>query len=598
MNKITGSDAMMKVLHEWGIKRIYGLPGGSFDSTMNAIYNWRDKIQYIGVRHEEVGGLAAVAEAKLTGKISVMFGSAGPGAAHLLNPIYDAATDNIPVLVLVGQVPSSRMNTDYFQEMPENPMFADAAVYNRTVMTAEQLPQVVDTAIRQAYEKKGPAVVVIPKDFGWTEIDDNYVSSAQKYGTPQWQLPAKDEDVEEVLNLLEKAKRPIVYFGQGAKGAADELRELAKLLKLPMPATYLAKGILEGGEEFYMLSTGRVATKPGVDVARAADFVLFVGTNFEFPMFSPEATFVDVNLKPSVIGARHQTKLGIIADAPTFLRQLIAAAKKRYGEDGADYNNKGINHDAWYAAAVEDKNQWNAWLAKRAANTANPVGFERIYKAINATAAKDAIFGVDVGNVNIAVARLLDLGGGRRQVTSPLYATMGFGMPASIAAALEYPDREIWSLSGDGGLAMVVQDLITQAEHKLPIMNLVFTNQSLGYIEAEQDDTHQPHSGVKLQDVDFAKVAEGFQVAGFTVRTEDELEPTLQKAQQVTRAGKPVLVDIKISNERLLPVEQFPHRRSGHPAVITDFDEFVKHFQAEALEPFGEILDRHGVENF
>ncbi len=378
-----------------------------------------------------------------------------------------------------------------------------------------------------------------------------------------------------------------MYFGRGVAGVANELRELAQLLKLPMPATYLAKGILEGDEDFYMLSTGHVATKPGVDVARAADFVLFAGTNFEFPMFSKDATFVDVNLRPSTIGARHETKLGIIADVPTFLRQLIAAAKKRYGNDGSGYATRGINHDAWYEAAVEDKQQWEAWLAQRAERTTGTIGFEYTYKLINEIAADNAVFGVDVGNVNIAVARLLDLNKDRRQVTSPLYATMGFGMPASIAAALEYKDREVWSLSGEGALAMVVPDLVTQAEHQLPVMNLVFTNKSLGFIEAEQDDTHQPHSGIDLVDVDFAKVAKGFGVTGFTVNTAENLEETLKKAQAVTREGKPVLVDIKISNDRLLPVEQFPHCRSGHHEVIADFDESVAHFEAEDLEPFG-----------
>lgn len=598
MAKISGSDALMKVLHEWGIKRIYGLPGGSFDSTMNAIHNWRDKIDYIGVRHEEVGGLAAVAEAKLTGRVGVMIGSAGPGAAHLVNPLYDAKADNIPVLALIGQVPSSRMNTDYFQEMPENPMFADASVYNRTVMTAEQLPQVIDTAIRTAYEKKGPAVVVIPKDFGWAEIEDSYKSSAQTYRTNQWEQPAREEDVQEVLDLLEKSHRPIIYFGRGVNGAADELRELGRILKLPMPATYLAKEILEGDEDFYMHSTGRLATKPGVDVARAADFVLFAGTNFEFPMFSQDATFVDVNLRSSVIGARHQTVLGIIADVPTFLRQLLAAAKERYGNDGERYTERGVDHTAWFEAALEDKKQWEAWISERAARTEGTIGFEYTYKLINEMAADNAVFGVDVGNVNIAVARLLDLGKERRQVTSPLYATMGFGLPAGIAAGLEYSDREVWTLSGDGASAMVIPDIITQAEHKLPVMNLVFTNKSLGFIEAEQDDTHQPHSGIDLSDVDFAKVAEGFGVRGFTVDKAEDLKSTLEAAQAVTREGKPVLVDIKISNDRLLPVEQFPHRRSGHPAVIEDFNEFVEHFEAEGLEPFGEILDRHGVESF
>ena len=182
--KINAADAMIKVLEDWGIHNIYGLPGGSFDSTMNALYNRRHTINYVQVRHEEVGALAAAGEAKVTGRIGATFGSAGPGAVHLLNGLYDAQYDNVPVLALVGQVPTAAMNTNYFQEMNENPMFADVSVYNRTAMTAEQLPHVVDEAIRQAYKHNGVAVVTIPKDLGWTQIDDNYVSSANLYQKP------------------------------------------------------------------------------------------------------------------------------------------------------------------------------------------------------------------------------------------------------------------------------------------------------------------------------------------------------------------------------------------------------------------------------
>ncbi|HAY52616.1 MAG TPA: pyruvate oxidase, partial [Lactobacillus sp.] len=180
-DKINASDAMIKVLLDWGIDTIYGLPGGSFDSTMNALYNLKDRMHYIQVRHEEVGALAAAGQAKITGKIAATFGSAGPGAVHLLNGLYDAQYDHVPVLALVGQVPTSTMNTSYFQEMNENPMFADVSVYNRTAMTAQQLPAVVDEAIRQAIRHNGVAVVTIPKDLGWTPIEDNYVSSAFTY---------------------------------------------------------------------------------------------------------------------------------------------------------------------------------------------------------------------------------------------------------------------------------------------------------------------------------------------------------------------------------------------------------------------------------
>lgn len=164
--KINAADAMLKVLEDWHVDHLFGLPGGSFDSTMNAIHNRQDTIKYIQVRHEETGAIAASGEAKLTGKIGVTFGSAGPGAVHLLNGLYDAKHDHAPVLALIGQVPTATMNTDYFQELNENPIFADVSVYNRTVMTAEQLPAVVDQAIRKAYENSGVAVVTIPKDLG------------------------------------------------------------------------------------------------------------------------------------------------------------------------------------------------------------------------------------------------------------------------------------------------------------------------------------------------------------------------------------------------------------------------------------------------
>ncbi|XCB29887.1 thiamine pyrophosphate-binding protein [Arcanobacterium hippocoleae] len=246
MVKINAADAMMKVLEAYGVERIYGLPGGSLDSTMNSIFNFRNRIHYVGVRHEEAGALAAAAEAKLTGKIGVTLGSAGPGAVHLLNGLYDAKTDNVPVLAIIGQVPTSNMNKDFFQEMPENPIFADVAVYNRTVMTAQQLPMVIDKAISKAYEMGGVSVVVIPKDLGWEEIEDTYIPSAGVFAKPEWERKARIEDVRKAADLLISAKRPLIYFGQGAQGAADELRELSDLLRVPLASTYLAKPILEG----------------------------------------------------------------------------------------------------------------------------------------------------------------------------------------------------------------------------------------------------------------------------------------------------------------------------------------------------------------
>lgn len=346
--KINAADAMLKVLEDWHVDHLFGLPGGSFDSTMNAIHNRQDTIKYIQVRHEETGAIAASGEAKLTGKIGVTFGSAGPGAVHLLNGLYDAKHDHAPVLALIGQVPTATMNTDYFQELNENPIFADVSVYNRTVMTAEQLPAVVDQAIRKAYENSGVAVVTIPKDLGWTEIDDSFESTADTF-TFTGNYPLPDETaVAQAVDILTNAKRPLIYFGLGAKDARAELQEFSEKLQIPLMSSALAKGVIDNSHKAYMLSAGRVATKPGVDAISNADAILFIGTNMPYLSFfaDPNAKFIQVDIKPSNMGKRHKVDVGILADAKTTLQSLIKASDT-------------VTSRPYYDALVADKQNWN-----------------------------------------------------------------------------------------------------------------------------------------------------------------------------------------------------------------------------------------------
>ncbi len=225
---IEASVAMLKVIEAWDVKQIYGYAGGSFNSTMHALDVEQERLQYVQVRHEQVGALAAAADAKLTGKIGVAFGSAGPGAVNLLNGLYDAKEDHVPVLALVGQVAHTNMNYDYFQEFAEEPIFSDVAVFNRTVMTPESLPYVVDKAIRTAYRENGVAVVTIPNDFGYVEIPDlNYDSAsvpAKLTGIPT----IDDEQVKTVLTMIKNAKYPVFHVGQGTRGATEDMMALAE----------------------------------------------------------------------------------------------------------------------------------------------------------------------------------------------------------------------------------------------------------------------------------------------------------------------------------------------------------------------------------
>ncbi|MFD1393831.1 pyruvate oxidase [Lacticaseibacillus jixianensis] len=574
MAKINAADAGLKVIESWGVKNIYGLPGGSFDSTMNAIYNRRDTLNYIQVRHEEVGALAAVGEAKVTGKIGVTFGSAGPGAVHLLNGLYDAQWDHVPVLALVGQVPSGAMNTNFFQEMNENPMFADVSVYNRTVMTAQQLPAVIDDAIAQAYAKSGVAVVTIPKDLGWQPIEDNYVSRAANYQKPLLPEPPA-EKIAEAAKLLTAAKHPLLYVGNGARGARAEILALSEKLHAPILTSALAKGVVPDSYKANMGSAGRVASKPGIEIASNTDAVLFLGSDMPFQSFfiGPQAKYIQVDIDSAKFGRRHHVDVAILADAKKTAVALTNAIDQQ-PETG------------WYRAALKDKQNWAAWMKSFEDDAETPLRVEPVFKQINDMATEDAIFQVDVGNVTINGMRYLNTDQRQRFTTSGWYATMGYALPAAIGAQAEFPDRQVWSISGDGGFAMVMQDVMTQVKYHMPIINVVLTNESLGFIEAEQDDTKQPHSGVDLIDADYGTAAAALGATGFEVHTLAELKDAFAQAKN---AQGPVVIDVKISDLRPLPVEQLVlDKQTQDPAAV---DAFVKKYHAESLIPFRQILE-------
>lgn len=574
MAKINAADAGLKVIESWGVRNIFGLPGGSFDSTMNAIHNRQDTINYVQVRHEEVGALAAVGEAKITGKIGVTFGSAGPGAVHLLNGLYDAQWDHVPVLALVAQVPSSAMNTNFFQEMNENPMFADVSVYNRTVMTAEQLPLVIDDAIEQAYAKNGVAVVTIPKDFGWQEIEDNYESRAANYQQPLLPEPPADK-ISAAVDILKAAKHPLIYAGKGAHDAGDEIIALSEKLHAPILTSALGKGIIPDSYKANMGSAGRVASKPGVEIASNTDAVLFLGSDMPFQSFfiGPQAKYIQVDIDGAKFGRRHHVDLAILADA----KKTAAAITKALPQ---------LPVTPWYHAALTDKQNWEDWKTSFENDDETPLRVEPVFKQINDMATDDAIFQTDVGNVTINGMRYLNTDKQQRFTTSGWYATMGYALPAAIGAQTEFPDRQVWSISGDGGFAMVMQDILTQVKYHMPIINVVLTNQSLGFIEGEQDDNKQPHSGVDLIDADYGTASAALGAIGFEVRTLAELKDAFAKAKD---AKGPVVIDVKISDLRPLPVEQLVLDKETQDSDAVD--AFVKKYHAESLIPFRQILE-------
>lgn len=572
MTKINAGVAMVNVLEAWGIDHIYGIPGGSFNSTMDALYHERETVKYIQVRHEEAGALAAAADAKLTGKVGAVFGSAGPGASHLINGLYDAQMDHVPVLALLGQVASTAMNYNSFQELNENPMFADVSVYNRTVMTPESLPHVIDEAIKAAYQQKGVAVVTIPVDFGFAEIEEVEIATAKNHKTG---VVLPDEaDLKAALPLIEAAKQPVLYIGQGVRGGFDAIKAFSEHFSMPVAAAVLAKGIVPDLYENFLGFAARVATKPANEALADADLIVFVGSDFPFGryFFNPAAKFIQVDIDASKFGRRHNVDQSLLGDGATALRRWVELGTARPA-------------DAWLKANQENIRNWHAWRKSFYNDQSTPLRAEPVFKEVNRIAEKDAVYVADVGNVTLNAIRHLEMNGEQQFTTSGWFATMGNGVPGGIAAQLTYPDKQVFTFSGDGGFAMQMQDIITQVKYNLPIINVVFSNNAFGFIEAEQEDTEQQKFGVFLEGADFGKVGEALGADGFTITEYSQLEPAFTAAKA---SNRPVVIDVKIKDERPLPVEALELEPEKFSAE--QIDAFKEKYQVHDMPTLRELL--------
>ena len=581
---IEASVAMLKVIEAWDVKQIYGYAGGSFNSTMHALDVEQERLQYVQVRHEQVGALAAAADAKLTGKIGVAFGSAGPGAVNLLNGLYDAKEDHVPVLALVGQVAHTNMNYDYFQEFAEEPIFSDVAVFNRTVMTPESLPYVVDKAIRTAYRENGVAVVTIPNDFGYVEIPDlNYDSAsvpAKLTGIPT----IDDEQVKTVLTMIKNAKYPVFHVGQGTRGATEDMMALAERLQVPIIITGLAKGVIPDSFDGNMGSAYRAASKAADELMGITDLVVSVGADYSFAQImytTHDFKYVQIELDPGKFGRHHHLDFGVNGDAKVFIKRALALSEP-------------ASPSPYYQAAKADMADWKQYLKKLSERTTDPLEYEQVYQEINRVAADDAVFSMDVGDNTINSFRFLKMNPKQKLLTSALFATMGAGVPGAIAAKMSYPDRQAFNIAGDGAFSMVMQDLLTEVKYHLPIFNIVTSNQTLNFIKSEQEDVPQPYYGIDLIDADFAKIAEGMGVKGIRVEHFDQLHAAFETAMTELKAGRPVLIDAKITDKRGLPVEIL----DVDPTKTSDasVSAFKEKYDANELKPLTSYFKEFNVE--
>ena len=583
--KITASAAMLNVLKTWGVDTIYGIPSGTLSSLMDALAEDKD-IRFLQVRHEETGALAAVMQAKFGGSIGVAVGSGGPGATHLINGVYDAAMDNTPFLAILGSRPVNELNMDAFQELNQNPMYNGIAVYNKRVAYAEQLPKVIDEACRAAVSKKGPAVVEIPVNFGFQEIDENSYYGSGSYER-SFIAPALNEvEIDKAVEILNNAERPVIYAGYGGVKAGEVITELSRKIKAPIITTGKNFEAFEWNYEGLTGSAYRVGWKPANEVVFEADTVLFLGSNFPFAevyeAFKNTEKFIQVDIDPYKLGKRHALDASILGDAGQAAKAILDKVNP-------------VESTPWWRANVKNNQNWRDYMNKLEGKTEGELQLYQVYNAINKHADQDAIYSIDVGDTTQTSTRHLHMTPKNMWRTSPLFATMGIALPGGIAAKKDNPDRQVWNIMGDGAFNMCYPDVITNVQYNLPVINVVFSNAEYAFIKNKYEDTNKHLFGVDFPNADYAKIAEAQGAVGFTVDRIEEIDAVVAEAVKLNKEGKTVVIDARITQDRPLPVEvlELDPKQHSEEAIKA----FKEKYEAQELVPFRLFLEEEGLQS-
>ncbi|MFV8290582.1 pyruvate oxidase [Aerococcus viridans] len=585
-NKINIGLAVMKILESWGADTIYGIPSGTLSSLMDAMGEEENNVKFLQVKHEEVGAMAAVMQSKFGGNLGVTVGSGGPGASHLINGLYDAAMDNIPVVAILGSRPQRELNMDAFQELNQNPMYDHIAVYNRRVAYAEQLPKLVDEAARMAIAKRGVAVLEVPGDFAKVEIDnDQWYSSANSLRKYEPIAPAA-QDIDAAVELLNNSKRPVIYAGIGTMGHGPAVQELARKIKAPVITTGKNFETFEWDFEALTGSAYRVGWKPANETILEADTVLFAGSNFPFSevegTFRNVDNFIQIDIDPAMLGKRHHADVAILGDAGLAIDEILNKVD-------------AVEESAWWTANLKNIANWREYINKLETKEEGDLQFYQVYNAINNHADEDAIYSIDVGNSTQTSIRHLHMTPKNMWRTSPLFATMGIAIPGGLGAKNTYPDRQVWNIIGDGAFSMTYPDVVTNVRYNMPVINVVFSNTEYAFIKNKYEDTNKNLFGVDFTDVDYAKIAEAQGAKGFTVSRIEDMDRVMAEAVAANKAGHTVVIDCKITQDRPIPVETL--KLDSKLYSEDEIKAYKERYEAANLVPFREYLEAEGLES-
>jgi pyruvate dehydrogenase (quinone) len=531
----TISDVFIETLVAAGVRRVYGVVGDSLNGLTDVIRKNKE-IDWLHVRHEEVAAFAAGADAQVTGQLAVCAGSCGPGNLHLINGLYDCHRSRVPVLAIAAQIPSAELGSGYFQETRPEHLFKDCSHYCELVSQPEQMPRVLGIAMRTAIAKRGVSVVILPGDIALRKS----ASPALALGldvTESTTRPA-DDTLQKAAALLNAARKVAILGGAGCEGAHAELIAAAERLKAPIIHAMRGKEFIEYDNPFDVGMTGLLGFSSGYHAMMDCDALLMLGTDFPYQQFYPkDAKIVQVDLRGEQIGRRTRVDLGLVGHVRETLQALTPLLDRK--SDRA-YLDRCLEH---YARTRKDLDDLATGEPGR-----TPIHPQYVAKMVNQLASDAAIVTCDVGTPTVWAARYLRMNGKRRLLGSFVHGSMANALAQAIGVQAALRDRQVISLSGDGGLAMLLGDLLTLKQLKLPVNVVVFNNSSLGFVELEMKAAGWLPYGTDLVNPNFATLADSAGILGIRVEDPGDLQPALAKA--FAHDG-PALVDVVVNRQEL-----------------------------------------------
>ncbi|OCG35880.1 thiamine pyrophosphate-dependent enzyme [Gilliamella sp. Gris1-4] len=535
-SKKSVAQIIVDVLSEAGVKHCYGIVGDTLNHITSSIK--KSNIEWVHVRHEEVGAFAAGAEAYLTDQITACAGSCGPGSLHFINGIYEAHRNKVPVVLLASQLVTSQQGTDFPQEVDFESIYKNCSVFCQQINDPTQARQITTAAVQAAINQRGVAVLVVPYNISLIKVEDN---SGHKIYHPKPIIRPSNEELNQIAEILNNNPKIAIFAGQGVCEAHDELIAFAEKLKSPIVHTSRGKDFVEYDNPYNVGMTGMFGMESGTTAIKECDVLIMLGADFAWSQFYPDkAIIIQVDIDATHLGRRHPVSVGVVGSSKPTLAALIPLVDEKQDTTFLEKCRQ------LYMKAMDKLN-------KKAVPSQAMIHPQYLTELVDKYATQDAVLCADVGSAMVWACRHFNTNGKRRTVISLKHGTMANAMPQALGVQKAFPNRQVITLSGDGGISMLLGDLLTTIQENLPIKIIVLNNSSLNFVELEQKSEGLVDHYTDLQNPNFAKVAESMGLFAIRVDNSDSLDEAMQSF--LSHQG-PALLDVKTSsNELVMPPE-------------------------------------------